>query len=102
MKTGFLVKMSQMTLKQNKMTDWIDDVLEDGDKECTMWQIGFIEQLMVTSASNYSYSNINLNDLTYNEAEEIIKDLRENDCPKDTQEQFKQMCRAGVFKSKEC
>lgn len=84
------------------MTDWIDDVLEDGDKECTMWQIGFIEQLMVTSASNYSYSNINLNDLTYNEAEEIIKDLRENDCPKDTQEQFKQMCRAGVFKSKEC
>jgi len=94
--------MSQMTLKQNKMTDWIDDVLEDGDKECTMWQIGFIEQLMVTSASNYSYSNINLNDLTYNEAEEIIKDLRENDCPKDTQEQFKKMCRAGVFKPKEC
>ena len=82
------------------MSDWIDDILED--EECSMWQVGFIEQLMITSASNFLYEDINLNDLTYNEAEKIIKDLRENDCPKDTQEQFKQMCRAGVFKPKEC
>ena len=82
------------------MSDWIDDILED--EQCSMWQIGFIEQLMITSASNFLYEDINLNDLTYNEAEKIIKDLRENDCPKDTQEQFKAMCRAGVFKPKEC
>ena len=81
------------------MSDWIDDILED--EECSMWQIGFIEQLMITSASNFLYEDINLNDLTYNEAEKIIKNLRENDCPKDTQEQFKAMCRAGVFNPKD-
>jgi hypothetical protein len=79
--------------------DWIDDVLDD--EECSMWQIGFIEQLLITSASNYLYFNIDFNNLTHNEAEKIIKDLRENNCPSDSQEQFKEMCRAGVFKPKE-
>lgn len=93
------VSLEKMRAMTSRDKDWIDDVLED--EECSMWQIGFIEQLLITSASNIFYFDINLNDLTYNEAEEIIKDLRENDRPKDTQEQFKQMCRAGVFKPKE-
>lgn len=75
--------------------DWIDEVLED--TECDLWQIGKIEQLLITSGANYLYQNINFNELTYNEAERIIQDLWENDCPKDPREQFKQMLRRGVF-----
>ena len=78
------------------MSDWIDEILED--EECTLWQISFIEQLMITSAANFLYYNINLNDLTYKDAEKIIKVLRENDCPKDPQDQFRKMSKAGVFK----
>ena len=77
------------------MSDWIDELLDD---QCSMWQIGMIEQLLVTSAVNFLYLDITLNDLTYHEAEIIIKDLQENDCPKDPQEQFKRMCKQGVFK----
>lgn len=81
-----------MTLNEH---DWIDDFLDD---ECTLWQIGIIESLLHTSAANLLYSNINFNDLTFYEAEEIIKELYENNCPLDPQEQFKQMCKRGVFK----
>jgi len=76
--------------------DWIDDVLDD--EECSLYQIGKIESLLVTSASNIYYENINLETLTYNEAEAIIQDLYTNNCTTDTREQFKQMSRAGVFK----
>jgi hypothetical protein len=84
--------MRVMTLNEH---DWIDDVLDD---QCEMWQIGLIEGLLQTSAANYLYSNINFNDLTFYEAEEIIKELYENNCPTDPKEQFKQMCKRGVFK----
>ena len=93
MKMDSLEKMRVMTSKDK---DWIDDILED--EECNLFQIGFIEQLMITSAANFLYQNINLNDLTYNDAEKIIKDLRENNCPKDPQDQYKLMCKRGVFK----
>jgi hypothetical protein len=86
-----------MTSKINKVKDWIDDILEE-DEQCTMWQIGFIEQLMITSSSNCSYTNISLNDLTYNEAQDIIDDLYENNNPTDTRQQYEKMRRAGVFK----
>ena len=38
--------------------DWIDDVLDD--EECSLYQIGKIESLLVTSASNIYYENINM------------------------------------------
>jgi len=73
-----------MTSKEHN-DDWIDDFLED---ECSCVQMGIIEQLLITSSSASQYNNINLNDLTYGEAEEIIRNLRENDNPTDTREQF--------------
>jgi len=92
MKMDSLEKMRVMTSSDK---DWIDEILDD--EECSLWQISFIEQLLITSAANFLYQNTNLNDLTYNEAEEIIKDLRENNCPQSPQEQYKLMCKAGVF-----
>ena len=86
MKMDSLEKMRVMTSSDK---DWIDEILDD--EECSLWQISFIEQLLITSAANFLYQNTNLNDLTYNEAEEIIK------CPQSPQEQYKLMCKAGVF-----
>lgn len=75
--------------------DWIDDILED--EEASMWQIGKIEGLMLTSSSGYLYNSVELTELTYNEAEKIIKDLYENNNPTDPKDQFRRMYRAGVF-----
>lgn len=86
--------MKQMTSKNHK--DWIDEILEDD--ECTCIQIGIIESLLITSSSSKNYQNININTLTYNEAEEIIRDLRENNVSKDPRDQFDKMFKSGCFK----
>ena len=75
--------------------DWIDDVLED--EEIAGWQIGVIEGLLITSSAQNKYKNTNIMELTYNEAEEIIRDLYENNCPRDPKDQYKKMFKAGVF-----
>jgi len=88
-----LEKMRVMTSRDK---DWIDEILDD--EEITGWQIGIIEGLLITSSAKHLYQNINIIDLTYNEAEEIIKDLYENNCPQDPKDQYKLMCKRGVFK----
>jgi hypothetical protein len=65
--------------------DWIDDLLND---EASFVQIGIIEQLLNTSSARDFYTDINLTELTYAEAEEIIRELRENDNPRDPRDQF--------------
>ena len=85
-----------MRVMTSRNRDWIDEILED--EEATMWQIGLIEGLMLTSSAKCNYERVNLNELTYNEAEEIIKDLYENNCPRDPKDQYKKMYKAGVFK----
>lgn len=82
MSMGCSPKMRLMTLRDD---DWIDDLLDD---EASLVQLGIIEQLLNTSSVNYLYENINLTELTYGEAEEIIRDLRENDNPRDPRDQF--------------
>ena len=86
--------MKVMILKRDR--DWIDDILDE--EEISGWQLGIIEGLFLTSSASYLYKNINLNELTYNEAEEIIRDLSENNCPQDPKDQLKKMFKAGVFK----
>ena len=65
--------------------DWIDEFFDD---ECTLTQIGIIESLCNTSSTGYLYTNIDFTKLTYGEAQEIIRDLRENDNPRDPRDQF--------------
>jgi len=77
------------------MKDWIDEVLDDED--CSLTQMGIIEGLLVTSAANCLYRNINFNELTYKEANEIIRELRKNNRPTDPKHQYEQMRRNGMF-----
>tara|TARA_R100001443_G_C3273085_1_gene158512 strand:+ start:303 stop:545 length:243 start_codon:yes stop_codon:yes gene_type:complete len=74
-----------MTSSDNE-NDWIDEHLND---ECSLFQLGRIEQLMITSSTGPNYEHIDLNTLTYAEAQEIIRDLEENDNPRDCREQFR-------------
>jgi len=84
--------MRVMTSSDN---DWIDDILKD--EPCNGWQIGTIEGLLITSAANYLYQNLNFNELTYEDADKIIKILYENNIPRDPKEQYKIMQKKGVF-----
>ena len=92
MSMGFSEKKRVMTLNDK---DWIDELLDD--EEASGWQVGIIEGLMLTSSSGYLYENINLNELTKNEANEIIRDLRENDNPRDPKDQLAKMFKGGMF-----
>lgn len=71
------------------MSDWIDDFL--ADKESTIYQITIIESLLNTSSSACMYQDLDIESLTYDEAEEIIKDLKENNNPIDPRDQFNKM-----------
>lgn len=66
--------------------DWIDDVLDD--KPIAWWQISKIEGLCQTSSVGPNYINVKLEELTYEQANQIIYDLKENDNPRDCREQF--------------
>lgn len=73
-----------MTLRDNE-DDWMDDFLDD---KSSMYQMMRFEQLMITSSANMNYQHINIEQITYGEAQDIIKDLEENDNPRDCREQF--------------
>ena len=66
--------------------DWIDDVLDD--KPIAWWQVSKIESLCQTSSVGSNYNHLNLEKLTYEQANKIIYDLEENDNPRDCREQF--------------
>jgi|TARA_R100000084_G_C4645749_1_gene146604 hypothetical protein len=66
--------------------DWIDEFL--ADEEATLHQISIIESLLQTSSSAINYENIDYNNLTYEQANNIIYDLQDNNNPTDPREQF--------------
>jgi tRNA splicing endonuclease len=80
----------------SKSKDWIDEVLDD--EPCSAIQIGIIESLLITSSANINYKNLDIEKLTYEEAERIIRELRENNNSRDCKDQFNKMFEGGIFK----
>tara|TARA_R100000781_G_scaffold114015_1_gene83821 strand:- start:1674 stop:1940 length:267 start_codon:yes stop_codon:yes gene_type:complete len=78
--------MTSKGLNMSEEKDWIDDILDD--KPIAWWQISKIEGLCQTSSVGQNYVNMNLEELTYEQANQIIYDLKENDNPRDCREQF--------------
>ena len=68
--------------------DWIDDVLDD--TPIKWWQVEKIEGLCQTSSVGSDYVDMNLDKLTYEQANKIIYELKENDNPRDCRDQFYQ------------
>lgn len=75
-----------MKVMTSRDRDWIDDLLDD--EPINVWQIGMIEQLLITSSASCLYDNIKIEELTNEEASEIIFKLKENDNPRDPKDQF--------------
>jgi len=83
---------------------WIDEILDGKPSELTYSQWLTIEgNINLTSFTNQMKNDIlnRINDLTELEAEEIITKMYENRYEKDTQKQWKRMCKDGVFKSRD-
>ena len=84
--------------------DWIDDALDGKPSEITNSQWLTIEgNIDFTSLTTTMKSDIlnKLNDLSDEEAEEIITKLYNNRYEKDTQKQWLKMFRDGVFKHRD-
>jgi|TARA_B100001939_G_C16843226_1_gene574078 hypothetical protein len=84
-----------MTSKENEH-DWIDEHFED---KCSIYQMGRIEQLMVTSSAAENYEHLDIEQLTYEEAKQIIEVLEDNDNPRDCREQFRKILKRNNFYS---
>ena len=80
----------------SKSKDWIDEVLDE--EPCSAIQMGIIESLLITSSANINYKNLDIEKLTYEEAERIIRELRENNNSRDCKDQFNKMFEGGIFK----
>jgi hypothetical protein len=81
-----MVCSQKMKVMTSRDRDWIDDLLDD--EPINVWQIGMIEQLLITSSASCLYDNIKIEELTNEEASEIIFKLKENDNPRDPKDQF--------------
>ena len=83
--------------------DWIDEFLEDLEdvnEIANGWQIGIIEQLMLTcpmTDADKFYLEKNLCNLTMIEANQWIEQLREVEIPRDPKDQYEKMRKNGVF-----
>ena len=83
---------------------WIDEILDGKPTPITYRQLVTIESnINQTSFTTQMISDImnKIHDLTELEAEEIITKIYENRYEKDTQRQWKRMCKDGVFKSRD-
>ena len=86
------------------MTDWMDEVLNGKPSEITYSQWLTIEgNIDFTSLTTTMKSDIlnKLNDLSEEEAEEIITLLYNNRYEKDTQKQWIKMFKDGVFRHRD-
>jgi hypothetical protein len=83
-------------MNNDEYDNWINWIADGKANESTIWQISNIESLQKTSS--YFWQG-NPEQLSYEEAEELIKKLKENDNPQDPQDQYRKMFRDGVFNS---
>lgn len=97
-----------MSKKQNDDTQWIDDLFDDID-DPIVWEsgsynyIGLVESLIMNSLNTYEDQKILLDKITTmrkSEMDKLVVELKENQNHRDCREQFREMCKRGVFNSK--
>lgn len=80
--------------------EWFEGIVNGEPKEAELWQLAYIEsKLHYTSITANEQSSIMgvLNILSEEEADEIIKKIKENEIKIDPKHQYEQMRQAGVF-----
>jgi tetrahydromethanopterin S-methyltransferase subunit A len=80
--------------------DWMDEVLDGKPEEADFWKIGYIENLLHRTAIPNSEQNEIMNslDILNNEdADKIIKYIKENEIHSDPKHQYEAMRKNGMF-----
>ena len=84
--------------------EWFEEIVNGKPKEAELWQLAYIEsKLHHTSITLSEQSSILglLNILSEEEADEIIKKIKENEVKNDTREQYEQMRKNGMFNDRD-
>lgn len=84
--------------------DWMDEVLDGKPLETEVWKLNYIENLLhFTSITDSEKENIieSLGDLDDDEADEIIKHIKEHEIHLDPKHQYEAMRKNGMFNIKE-
>ena len=99
MSRGCLARMKWIMSKE--YDEWLDEIIDGKPTEITYMQLATIDNLLPhTSLTTSMQEEIRcrLQDLTELEAEEIIKQLRQNEITTDPKRQYEKMRKAGVFR----
>jgi len=86
------------------MSDWMDEVLDGKPLEAEVWKLSYIENLLHnTSIPVREQERImsSLNDLSDIEADEILKNIKENEIHSDPKDQYEAMRKNGMFNPKD-
>ena len=83
-------------MNNDEYNNWIDWITDGKANESTIWQMSAIDSLQRTSSYVWQGDPAQL---SYEEAEILIKKLKENDNLQDPQDQYKKMHRDGMFNS---
>ena len=83
-------------MNNDEYDNWFDWITDGEPNKSTIWQMSAIDSLQRTSS--YVWQG-DPEQLSYEEAEQLIKKLKENDNPQDPQDQYRKMFRDGVFNS---
>ena len=78
----------------------MDEVLDGKPLEAEVWKLNYIENLLhYTSIPTSEQSDIlsSLSELTDDEADEILKKIKENEIKRDPRDQYEQMRKSGMF-----
>jgi len=94
-----------MSSDQKNDDQWIDDILDDIDDPIvaetgSFNYLGFVESLIMNSLNTEEQKQIMLNDIDtmrQSEMSKLVFELKENQNHKDCREQFREMCKRGVF-----
>lgn len=86
--------------------DWFDEVVDGEPLIAEYWQVDYIDNLLprtsITLEDQELISNrIFQKSFTQLEAEQIIIYLKENEVYSDPRDQYKKMCKSGMFNDKE-
>ena len=85
------------------MTDWMDEVLDGKPLEAEMWKLGYIENLLHRTSIPIREQDIimsSLDTLSDIEADEILKEIKENQIHSDPKQQYEEMRKNGMFNPK--
>tara|TARA_R110001599_G_scaffold79091_4_gene214456 strand:- start:2369 stop:2656 length:288 start_codon:yes stop_codon:yes gene_type:complete len=94
-----------MSNDQKNDDQWIDDILDDIDDPIvsevgSFNYLGFVESLILGSLNTEEQKQIMLNGIDtmrQSEMSKLVSELKENQNHKDCREQFREMCKRGVF-----